>query len=147
MEQSTGGGYLNVLASGDLEPGQMREISAGTHRIVVGRLYDGTVVAFAPSCPHEAAPLVQGTIRGGSIDCSRHHYMFDVRTGENTFPLPIYPAWKRAQVSDLRLPIFPVIERDGWIAVEPEPYQGRVDDDQENTELKDSEQTSSSRRD
>lgn len=119
MEHSPGDRYLNVLASGDLAPGQMREILAGTHRVVVGRLYDGTVVAFASRCPHEAAPLVEGTIRGGAIDCGRHHYMFDVRTGENTFPLPIYPGWKRAQVGDLRLAIFPVIERDGWIAVEP----------------------------
>lgn len=122
MEHSPGGRYLNVLASGDLAPGQVREVLAGTHHVVVGRLYDGTVVAFASRCPHEAAPLVQGTIRGGSIDCARHHYMFDVHTGENTFPLPIYPGWKRAQVGDLRLPIFPVIERDGWIAVEPRPY-------------------------
>ena len=121
MEQSPAGGYQNVLASGDLAPGQMREILAGTRRLVVGRLYDGTVVAFASRCPHEAAPLVQGTIRGGSIDCARHHYMFDVRTGENTFPLPVYPGWKRAQVPDLRLAIFSVIERDGWIAVEPNP--------------------------
>ncbi len=67
----------------------------------------------------QRVPLVQGTIRGGSIDCARHHYTFDVRTGENTFPLPIYPGWNRAQVGDLRVPIFPVIERDGWIAVEP----------------------------
>ena len=126
MKQSPGGEHLNVLASGDLAPGQLREVSAGTHRIVVGRLYDGTVVAFAPLCPHEAAPLVQGTIRASSIDCPRHHYMFDVRTGENTFPLPIYPAWKRAQIGDLTLPIFPVIERDGWIAVEPELYAGSM---------------------
>ena len=120
---------MKVLASQDLAPGQMREILAGTHRIVVARLRDGALVAFAPCCPHEAAPLVQGTIHGGSIDCARHHYMFDVRTGKNTFPLPIYPAWKRAQVGELRLPIFPIIERDGWIAVEPEPYEGRVSDE------------------
>ena len=68
---------MKVLASQDLAPGQMREILAGTHRIVVARLRDGALVAFAPCCPHEAAPLVQGTIHGGSIDCARHHYVVD----------------------------------------------------------------------
>ena len=54
--------------------------------------------------------------------------MYNLRTRENTFPLPIYPAWKRTQVGDLSLPLFRVIERDGWIAVDPKPIRKQITD-------------------
>ena len=126
MSQSSDSAYVKVMASGDLAAGQLREVLIGRRRIVVGRLHDGTPVAFGPLCPHEAASLVEGHLRGGAIDCPLHHYLFDVRTGENLYPLPIYPAWKRAQVGLLRLPVFPVVERDGWIAVAPRPARPRA---------------------
>lgn len=117
--------YVNVLRSEELAAGQLREVRVGRRRIVVGRLHDGSVVAFGPLCPHERAPLVEGHFRGGAIDCPRHHYLFDVRTGANLYPLPIYPAWKRAQVGRLQLPIYPAIEREGWVAVRPRPLRRR----------------------
>jgi nitrite reductase/ring-hydroxylating ferredoxin subunit len=115
--------FIDVLASNELAPGQLREVSVKGRRLVLGRLRSGEVVAFGPLCPHEAAPLAEGNIRGEAIDCPLHHYLFDLHTGENLYPLPIYPAWKRAQVGDLRLPIFPVIEREGRIAVDPRPVR------------------------
>ncbi len=124
MESSADQRFVNVLSSHELSPGELREVVVGSCRLVVGRLPSGEVVAFGAACPHEAAPLAQGTFRGGAIDCPRHHYMFDPRTGQNLFPLPIYPAWKRAQVGDLTLPTFPVTERNGQIAVAVGPECG-----------------------
>jgi nitrite reductase/ring-hydroxylating ferredoxin subunit len=106
-----------VLASGDLAPGELREIIIRERRVLVGRLRSGEVFASKAECPHEGAPLSKGTIRGEAIDCPRHHYLFAVRSGENLYPLPIYPAWKRDEVGDLRLRIFPCEERDGWISI------------------------------
>lgn len=39
-------------------------------------------------------------------------------TGTNLYPVPVYPAWKRAEVGELKLTTFPCEERDGWIHVE-----------------------------
>lgn len=95
-----------VLASANLAPGELKEILVGERCVLVGRLRSGEVFASEAACPHEAAPLATGTIRGEAIDCPRHHYLFAVRSGENLYPLPIYPAWKRAEVGDMRLGIF-----------------------------------------
>jgi nitrite reductase/ring-hydroxylating ferredoxin subunit len=120
--------YLRALPSAELAPGQLRELAVAGRTLVLGRLRDGTAVAFAPRCPHQAGRLAEGTLRGDQIDCPLHHYLFDARSGANTFPLPIYPAWKRAQVGPLRLRTYPVTERDGWIAVDPRPADGRGPD-------------------
>jgi nitrite reductase/ring-hydroxylating ferredoxin subunit len=113
--------YVRVLPGDELSLGQMREIQVGSERLVVGRLHDGSVVAFGVECPHQGGRLADGNLRGNDVDCPLHHYLYDVHTGRNTFPLPIYPAWKRAQVGPLNVPIFPVIEEAGWIVVHPRP--------------------------
>lgn len=85
--------------------------------MLLGRLRSGKVVAADACCPHEQAPLADGTIRGEAVDCPRHHYLFDLRTGRNVYPYPIYPEWKQKEVGDLSLPVFPCREEGGWIWV------------------------------
>ncbi|MPZ13107.1 MAG: Rieske 2Fe-2S domain-containing protein [Chloroflexi bacterium] len=118
---ASGDGYVLVARATDLARGQLREFEVAEQRVVVGRLADDGVVAFQALCPHENAPLVEGHLHGNAIDCARHHYLFDVHSGDNLFPMPIYPVWKRAQVPAMRLRRFPVIERNGWIALAPHP--------------------------
>jgi nitrite reductase/ring-hydroxylating ferredoxin subunit len=92
-------------------------------------------VAADGSCPHEQAALAEGTIRGDAVDCPRHHYLFDLRTGRNLYPYPIYPQWKQDQVGDLSLAILPCREECGWIWVTleeptrvcPSPSDGTAD--------------------
>ena len=53
------------------------------------------------------------------VDCPRHRFQYDARTGENHFPRNVYPAdlpQVRAQVRGL--PVFPVKLEDGWIWVD-----------------------------
>jgi nitrite reductase/ring-hydroxylating ferredoxin subunit len=91
----------------------------GHRRVLLARLWSGEVVAASPVCPHEGAPLAEGTIRDDAIDCPRHHYLFDLRTGRNLYPYPIYPRWKQEEVGRLHLRTFPCREEDGWILVTP----------------------------
>ncbi|MPZ13201.1 MAG: Rieske 2Fe-2S domain-containing protein [Chloroflexi bacterium] len=119
--------YVHVMPAAELAPGQLHELQAGEHRVVVGRLLSGEPVAFQALCPHEAASLVEGHFHGPAIDCPRHHYLFDVHSGDNLFPLPLYPMWKRAQVGDLRLGRFPATEREGWIVIARNPYSEPFD--------------------
>ena len=73
--------------------------------------------ATAPTCPHEAARLADGAIRGDAPDCPLHHYLFDLRTGRNLYPWRVYPRWKREEVGCLDLRTFPCREESGWILV------------------------------
>lgn len=109
---------LRALQSDELPPGALREIRVKGRRVLLGRLRSGSVFASGPDCPHEAAPLADGEIRGEAIDCPKHHYLFDTRTGENLYPVPIYPQWKREQVGDLTLKVYSCREREGWIWLE-----------------------------
>lgn len=52
------------------------------------------------------------------MDCPRHHYLFELRTGRNLYPYPIYPRWKQEAVGDLSLETFPCFEEGGWIRVD-----------------------------
>lgn len=105
------------MRSEELAPGMVRDVMVGDRRILLGRLRSGEAVAADGNCPHEQAPLIEGRIRGDAVDCPRHHYLFDLRTGRNLYPLPIYPGWKREEVGDLSLEILPCREEGGWIRV------------------------------
>ena len=115
-----------ALPSDDLAPGTLREVVVDRRRVLLARLRSGEVCAMAPSCPHEAARLADGTLRGDTLDCPRHHYLFDPRTGRNLYPRPVYPRWKQEEVGCLALATFPCREESGWILVgalrqEPQP--------------------------
>ena len=110
-----------VLRSEELPPGVLRELQIGPHRVLVARLRSGEVAATEPLCPHESTPLAEGAIRGEAVDCPTHHYLFDLRTGRNLYPYPIYPEWKRREVGDLSLAIYPCREEGGWIRVSLAP--------------------------
>lgn len=106
-----------TLRSEELRPGELREVRIFGRPVLLARLRSGEVMAAAAACPHEAASLAEGTIRGDAVDCPRHHYLFDLRTGRNMYPYPIYPEWKRKEVGDLNLPILPCREEAGCIRV------------------------------
>lgn len=89
-------------------------VAAGK-RVLLARLRSGDVVATSPLCPHESAPLAEGSVRADAVDCPRHHYLFDLRTGRNLYPYPIYPRWKQEEVGELNLDVYPCREEDGWI--------------------------------
>ncbi len=112
-----GGAEKPILRSEELPAGALREVRVGRHRVLLARLRSGKVVASEALCPHEGTPLAEGTIRGGAVDCPTHHYLFDLQTGQNLYPYPIYPEWKRREVGDLSLAIYPCREEGGWIRV------------------------------
>ena len=106
------------MRSEELEPGALQELDLRGRPILVARLRSGEVVAAGGLCPHEQAPLAQGTRRGDAVDCPRHHYLFDLRTGRNLYPYPIYPIWKQKEVGELNLQLVSRREKDGWIRLE-----------------------------
>lgn len=109
--------WHRALPSEELPPGALRELRIEGRRVMMGRLRSGEAAATAAACPHEQAPLADGTLWGDAVDCPLHHYLFDLRTGRNLYPIPQYPAWKREEVGDFTLRTYPCREEEGWVLV------------------------------
>lgn len=107
--------WFRALPSSGLGPRDLRKVSVAGRAVLLVRLEDGTLAATSAVCPHEGADLSEGTVYMGAIDCPRHHYLYDLRTGRNRYPRDVYPAARAATLSPLSC--FPVRERDGWIWV------------------------------
>lgn len=87
---------------------------------MVARLGDGRVVAFAPSCPHQATDLDDATIWDGNLRCPRHSYLYDLQSGQNIFPTRDTRPEDLWKLRPRYLPCFEVAEREGWIWVATE---------------------------
>jgi len=107
--------WLKALPSPDLSAGKLTKVLVAGRAVLLARLEDGTAVAAAVDCPHEAADLSEGSLYFGAVDCPRHHYLYDLRTGENRYPRNVFPADLAARLAPL--PLFPVKESEGWIWV------------------------------
>lgn len=86
---------LRAAALADLEPGRPRLVELGATRVVLARVGDA-VYACGDVCAHRGGPLSEGTLSGGRLACPWHGWMYDVRTGQCTFParggsVPSYP--------------------------------------------------------
>lgn len=65
----------SALAGRDLAP-----VRCGDRRLVLYALADG-IYATDDTCPHQGAPLSEGCVVEGYVECPVHHALFDIRTG------------------------------------------------------------------
>ncbi len=113
---------VRVLASGELVAGAApRRITLAGVDLLLARLPDSRVVAFAATCPHQRTDLEGATFCDGRIRCPLHLYEYDLETGENVVPARELhpPELRKAAPGYLR--VHAVMERDGWIWVGEEP--------------------------
>jgi nitrite reductase/ring-hydroxylating ferredoxin subunit len=106
-----------VLASADLKSGSLTRVHVAGKNVLLARLEDGTLSASSTICPHRGEDLTGGTVYMGAVDCPRHHYLYDLRSGENRYPRNVFPADLAARLRPL--PLYPVKEEGGWIWVAP----------------------------
>lgn len=104
-----------ALPSDQLAAGKLTKAWFAGKSILLARLADGTPVAASVVCPHQQADLSQGSVYMGAVDCPRHHYLYDLRTGVNRYPRDVFPADLAATLAPL--PLYRVKEEDGWIWV------------------------------
>ena len=107
--------WRRALAGADLKPGALAKVVVEGTEVLLARLEDGAVSAACPVCPHRGEDLSGGLVYMGAIDCPWHHYLYDLRTGDNRYPRNVFPADKAAGLAPL--PLYPVKEEDGWIWV------------------------------
>src|SRR5437870_10850766 len=82
--------FISVATAAEIPPGTMKQIQAKSESVMVANI-SGCYYALESLCPHEGAPLWEGTLYGNVIDCPRHHYTFDLATGENVCPKKSFP--------------------------------------------------------
>ena len=107
--------WHQTLPSAALKPGALAKVLVAGEPVLLARLEDGAVAASSNVCPHQGADLSDGMLYMGAIDCPRHHYLYDLRTGENRYPREVFPADLAAPLKPL--PLYAVKEEDGWIWV------------------------------
>jgi nitrite reductase/ring-hydroxylating ferredoxin subunit len=108
-------GWHKVLPSAALPPGKLSRVQVAGRGVLLARLDDGTLAAATVVCPHRGEDLSRGMLFQDAIDCPLHHYLYDLRTGENRYPRNVFPADLAAQLAPL--PLYPVKDEDGWIWV------------------------------
>jgi nitrite reductase/ring-hydroxylating ferredoxin subunit len=114
-DESGPGGWHRVLAGADLAAGSLTRVVVAGRDVLLARLEDGTLSAASTVCPHRAEDLSGGRVYMGAVDCPLHHYLYDLRTGENRYPRNVFPADKAAALAPL--PLYSVKEEGGWIWV------------------------------
>ncbi|HEX8142304.1 MAG TPA: FAD-dependent oxidoreductase [Pyrinomonadaceae bacterium] len=85
---------ITVATTGELENGEMKQVSAGGTDILLARI-GGKYHAVGAYCTHYGAPLVEGALSNERIVCPWHHACFNVTTGDLEEPpaldaLPCY---------------------------------------------------------
>ena len=79
-------GFLPVLTTPELGPGEMREVHANGRDLLlvnVGQTY----YALDARCPDDGVNLArEGRLKGTALLCPRDDSAFDVRTGERLTP-------------------------------------------------------------
>jgi toluene monooxygenase system ferredoxin subunit len=97
-----------VCTERQLGIGEMLEVEVDGQQVLLIRLSEGEVRAYAGLCPHENVPLAYGEFDGDELTCSAHRWTFDARSGECTDP------------GGCRLTSYPLEVKDGeiYVAVE-----------------------------
>ena len=78
--------FQKVGTLDDLWEGEMLEVEAGEHVIVLVWPEGGELRAFQGMCPHQDIPLAEGKFDGRVVMCRAHQWTFDARTGEGINP-------------------------------------------------------------
>lgn len=74
-----------IAAVADIPPGTIKAYSVATHQILLCNA-DGHLYAVANRCPHDGAPLAEGSLDGTTLICPWHNAEFDVTCGRHLCP-------------------------------------------------------------
>lgn len=101
--------FTRIGATSDVPQGRGRAFAVGETRVAVFR-QGGEVRALLDECPHQGAPLSEGSVVGDAVLCPRHRWRFDLSTGAC------------AEAPDLEARMIPVREGAGelWVDLERE---------------------------
>jgi nitrite reductase/ring-hydroxylating ferredoxin subunit len=76
---------VRAIGLDELPAGQPKLVEIRGTRVVLARVGDA-VFACGDVCAHRGGPLSEGKLSGARLACPWHGWMYDVRTGQCTFP-------------------------------------------------------------
>lgn len=91
--------YIEIVPADRIAEGVMTPVQIGNRKIILTR-HDGQLVAIDALCPHAAADLSKGSLRGWQICCHEHDYCFDIRNGRIVWPEDEVYRLKRYEVRE-----------------------------------------------
>jgi nitrite reductase/ring-hydroxylating ferredoxin subunit len=99
---------VRAAAPDEVLSGQLKLVELSGIRVVLARVGDA-VYACGEVCAHRGGPLSEGKLSGPRLACPWHGWIYDVRTGECTFPgrgarVPSYPVRVSAEDIWVELP-------------------------------------------
>ena len=112
-QSEVGCSWIRVLRSAELGPRCPRKVEVGGTTLLLARLKSGEVAAAVNVCPHDGEDLSGGRLYMDGIDCPRHHYIYDLRTGVNRYPQKVFPGGLAKRIASL--PVYPAREEGDWI--------------------------------
>jgi nitrite reductase (NADH) small subunit len=99
------GALVTVGRVEDVPEGRGATVELNNGREVALYNVGGLFHAVENFCPHKGAPLADGELRGHTIECAWHGWLFDVRTG-SCLNRPSEP-----------VETYEVLIEDGWIKI------------------------------
>ncbi len=78
--------YVAVGSTAEIPVGGAKAFVVGDREVAVFNV-DGTFYGIENACPHQGAPLAEGTLEGTTVTCPWHGWCFDVTNG--TMPVPL----------------------------------------------------------
>ena len=100
----------------EIKRGGMKHISIAGHPLVVGRGESGKVFALRDICPHRAAPLSAGKIKGDTVECPYHGWRFGLQNGQCT-KIPSICKDQNSPAKKIKVRAYPVREEGSLIWV------------------------------
>jgi len=100
--------FVRVFGRGELPPGEARQVTVQGRELAVFNV-GGTFHAVAAHCTHEDAPLAEGTVVAGVLECPWHGARFDLASCR-VLSLPavkgvqVYPVRVRGEDVEVALP-------------------------------------------
>ena len=77
--------FQRVAILDELWEGEMIPLEIGGQVVLLVNA-DGSIRAYADSCPHLRTRLSQGSLQRNVLTCSTHGWEFDVKTGQGINP-------------------------------------------------------------
>jgi 3-phenylpropionate/trans-cinnamate dioxygenase ferredoxin subunit len=75
--------FVKVADKNDIAPGSIKLVKVGDHDVALCHFGD-KFYALDDRCTHEDAPLDEGTLVDGELECPWHGAHFDLESGKST---------------------------------------------------------------
>lgn len=102
--------------STDIKAGKMIRKEIAGEPITLGRRQNGEMFALRDICPHRAAPLSAGQIKGDTVECPYHGWRFGVEDGACK-EIPALCADQTLETGKIKVQHFPVQENGSLVWV------------------------------